>query len=909
MSILHTLMYRIHECIGRSENGDALVSSSLYSLGKWAARHRRWVFVVWISILVALGAGTLATGIDLDDGVSIPGTESQEALDTLRATFPEISGANAQVVILAPEGKSVHDPDIKAPIDRAVDELAATDGVMQVLSPYDTQFAKGMISDTNQAAIIQVQMNESMTEVPAETKDAIAQITADLAQALPEGSLASYGGELFANAMPELSITEAIGVIVALIVLIITLGSLRAAGMPLLNALVGVGVALLLILILAAFVPINSTTPMLALMLGLAVGIDYALFIVARHQDQLREGMDVDESIGRALATAGSAVVFAGLTVMIALVGLGVAGIPFLTTMGVAAAAAVGFTVLVSLTFIPALLGWGGERLRPKRRKRANAASTAGRSDKFFRTWVRAATKWPVVTIVLVLAGTLAVAAPALHLRLALPDAASLPKDDPARVTYEVVGEHFGEGFNGPLIVTGSILTSTDPLGLIDGVVEEVSRLDGVDQVLLATPNPKADTAIIQVVPKGAPDSDETKELVHDLRAMQPEILEKYNFDLAVTGFTAIGIDVSEKLGAALLPFALVVVGLSLILLTMVFRSIAVPIKATIGYLLSVAAAFGAVALVFEDGLMAGILGVAKLGPVLSFMPIVVMGVLFGLAMDYQVFLATRIREDYVHTGDARASIESGFVGAAKVVTAAAIIMVAVFVAFVPTGDVNIKPIALGLAVGVFVDAFLVRMTLVPAVLRLLGDRAWWIPQWLDRRMPSFDVEGEGISQELALANWPTPDNDDAIVTEGLADRDRIIDGVTLAVPRGGTAVVEAHTRGQLTTLLLTLAGRRPVHEGKVKVAGYVLPSRASTVRRRVGYVNVPVHGTRAVAEVAAEKPEILLLDGMGDLAPSDAAEVERILSEHPVETVITGVVRTHTPADGSSTLVGAVQP
>src|SRR5699024_5923360 len=314
-------------------------------------------------------------------------------------------------------------------------------------------------------------------------------------------------------------------------------------------------------------------------------------------------------------------VVFAGLTVMIALLGLGVAGIPFLTTMGVAAAAAVGVAVLVSLTLIPALLASAGERLRkaPRksgrspRAKEETAGGNSGRSDRFFRGWVRAATRWPVVTIVVVLAGVIAVAAPALHLRLALPDAASLPEDDPARVTYELVAEHFGGGFNGPLIVTGSILTSTDPLGLMHALSSELEALEG------------------------APDSQETKYLVHALRAMHDRIEAEYNFDLSVTGFTAIGIDVSEKLGAALLPFGIVVAGLSLVLLTMVFRSIAVPIKATVGYLLSVAAAFGAVALVFEDGVLAGALGVARLGPVLSFMPIVVMGVLFGLAMDYQV--------------------------------------------------------------------------------------------------------------------------------------------------------------------------------------------------------------------------------------------------------------------------------
>src|SRR5699024_2244137 len=276
---------------------------------------------------------------------------------------------------------------------------------------------------------------------------------------------------------------------------------------------------------------------------------------------------------------------------------------------------------------------------RKPRRSRQNAepaTATAGKTDAFFRGWVRAATRLPVVTIVVILIGVIALAAPALHLRLALPDAAALPEGEPARVTYELVEEQFGEGFNGPLIVTGSIVTSTDPLGLMDDLTEEIEALDGVDQVLLATPNPSVDTGIIQVIPSGAPDSQETKDLVHDLRAMHDRIESEYNFDLSVTGFTAVGIDVSEKLGAALIPFGIVVVVLSLILLTMVFRSVAVPIKATVGYLLSVASAVGAVALVFEDGVLADALGGARLGPVISFMPFVAMGVLCGLAMDYQ---------------------------------------------------------------------------------------------------------------------------------------------------------------------------------------------------------------------------------------------------------------------------------
>jgi len=860
------------------------VSSALYSLGRWAAHSRRKVFAGWFALLIVLGGMVALFADGLDDGVSIPGTESQEALDTLAATFPQVSGASAQIIVVAPEGQTVHETAIVDPITDAVTKLDEMEAVAQAASPFDEMLGDGAISDDERAAIITVQMADGMTDVTPEVKDDLTNVADDLSGALPAGTQSAIGGELFSNEFPGVSISELLGVVIALIVLIVTLGSFIAAGMPLLNAFIGVGVSTLLIFAATAFGQINSTTPMLSLMLGLAVGIDYALFIVARHQDQLRSGVELHESIGRAVATAGSAVVFAGITVMIALLGLGVAGIPFLTTMGVAASAAVGVAVLVSLTLLPALLGAAGMRLAPGHKRSEPKPS---RSAGFFRAWVRVATRRPILAIIAILAVVGIAAFPALHLRLALPDASALAEDDPARVTYELVSDNFGPGFNGPLIVTGSLITSTDPVGLIESVATEIEDLDGVADVPLATPNETADTGIIQVVPAGAPDSQQTKDLVNELRDLQPRILDEYNFDLSVTGFTAVGIDVSDKLGSALLPFSIVVVGLSLVLLTMVFRSIAVPIKATLGFLLSVGAAFGVVTLVFEDGFMNTILNVARLGPIISFMPIVVMGVLFGLAMDYQVFLVSRIREDYVHTGDARRSIETGFVSTAKVVTAAAVIMVAVFLAFVPEGDSNIKPIALGLAVGVFVDAFLVRMTLVPAVLQLLGDRAWWIPRWLDRIMPSFDVEGEGITHELELQDWPTPDNTDLVVAAevSLADPQQpaavIYRDISFSIPQGSNAFIRAESPEELSAVLLTISGRLTPDSGALKTCGYVLPTRARAVRSRVGYLYLPEAGRAGIRELLAESPQVLILDGADDLDQYTATQVQRELAQH----------------------------
>lgn len=863
------------------------MSSLLYRLGRRVYRAHRLVAVLWLLIVAAGGGGALLLNQGTDNTFSIPGTQSQTALDQLERTFPQVSGTSARYVVIAPDGGSVQDADVKGPVSEAVTALGDVNEVAAVTDPYSDSVS-GTISEAGNALVITTQMDGSATTTSTASRDALTAEATTLQDALPAGSMVSLGGDLFAQNLPGVTITEAIGLVVALVVLVLTFGSFAAAGMPLMTALLGVALSMSAIFIATRFASISSTTPLLALMLGLAVGIDYALFIISRHQDQLRQGMDPEESTARATATAGSAVVFAGLTVIIALVGLSVAGIPFLTTMGIAAAGGVAIAVIIALTLTPALLGFAGGRLRPKDRRAKKRAAKAARIDPkapedtaapslgghadvphgFFRSWVRVVTRFPIVTIIAVI-GVLGVASiPALSLRLALPDAGYQAEGTPARTTYDLLAENFGAGYNGPLIVTGTIIGSTDPLGLMNDLKGEIEKLDGVASVPLATPNETADTGIIQVIPEGGPDSEATKALVAEIRDKHDDFQRQYGVDLAVTGQTAVGIDISDTLAKALLPFGLLVVGLSLVLLTMVFRSLWVPIKATLGYLLSVGASFGAVAAVFEWGWFSHALHVDKTGPIISFMPIILMGVLFGLAMDYEVFLVSRMREDYVHGRPARAAVESGFVGSAKVVTAAAVIMFSVFAAFVPEGDTNIKPIALGLAVGVFVDAFIVRMTLVPAVLHLLGDRAWHMPRWLDRILPSFDVEGEGLTKELALADWPEPGATDAIAAEGLC-----LDGpdgpvyrdVSLRVAAGSSLVVHGPHRSGRTALLLSIAGRLAPDSGRLKVAGLVVPIRSAAVRGKVGLVRLagvadPVAEVRSALESA---PPILVLDDL----------------------------------------------
>ncbi len=843
------------------------MSTLLYVLGRWAYRHPWRVLSSWLLILVLAGGGAALFQQGTDNSFSIPGTEAQSGLQELQRTFPQVSGTSAQLIVVAPDGTKVSDDPYRSQIESTINQLEDVEGVIAVSDPFGTT-VQGLVSDDDQAALIRFQFAGQSTSVSADTKSDLAQIAEDLRTALPADAQVALGGDLFSTALPQLSIVEAFGLLVALIVLIVTFRSVVVAGLPLITALLGVGIAMALIFVATSFATISSTTPLLALMLGLAVGIDYSLFIISRQQDQVRAGVDPEEAAARATGTAGSAVVFAGVTVLIALIGLSFAGIPFLTTMGIAAAVAVAIAVGIAVTLTPALLGFvkgrvAGWPARPRRGRRA-AATGAGASDAAAaggaasstprpNRWVMLVTRHPIVTTVAVVVSLGALAIPAGSLALALPNAGMLPESNQARSSYDLTAEHFGAGANGPLIMTGTIVTSTDPLTLMKNVGDDIAKIPGVKSVALATPNETADTGIVQIVPETGPDDPATAELVRELRSQHDRILDEYGVDLKVTGFTAVAIDISDRLAAALLPFGIFVVGLSLVLLTVVFRSIWVPLKAAAGYLLSVAAAFGVVALVFEHGVFSDLIHVSKEGPVISFMPIILMGVLFGLAMDYEVFLVSRMREDYVHGRRARdgradrataiAAVRSGFTASARVVTAAAVIMFAVFAAFVPEGDVNIKPIAVGLAAGIAIDAFLIRMTLVPAVMALLGEKAWWMPRWMHRVLPHLDIEGEAVERELSLADWPEPNSTAAITAEGLSlhafgtrpgrDADPLR-GVDLRVSYGDSIIVSAPTE-TARALLLVLAGRVTPTGGRVRVAGHLIPERGAWVRKHVG--------------------------------------------------------------------------
>ncbi|MCK8436560.1 MMPL family transporter [Streptomyces sp. D2-8] len=718
----------------------------LHRLGRSAYRHRKLVLGIWLVVLAALVTCVSVFGAKLDDRFTVPGTESQRALDTLGTTLPEASGADAQIVFTAPEGHRVTEKSYGTVIARFESAAAKAPQVGTVIGPG----ASGAVSADRTTAIVQVQYSQQRAEVRASSLDAIEQA----AEAAERSGLKTFvGGSVFGSNGVHIGPSEIIGVVVALVVLVVTFGSLLAAGMSLLPALLGVAVGLTGLLALSPAVGISSTAVTLALMLGLAVGIDYVLFILSRHRQQLARGMDPQESMALANGTAGSAVVFAGSTVIIALAALGVIGIPFLTTMGLGAAGAVLVAVLAAITLLPAIAGFAGARLTPQRggkaaQRAAGPDASTGRAALGAR-WVKTAVARPWLTLLGVVGILTALALPAADLRLALPDNGSAPVSSTERKAYDVVSDKFGPGFNGPLLV----LTETgDNSGAQAGAqaAQRLAALKGVKAVLPPQPTRDRAQSVIQVVPETGPDSARTDRLVRDIRAAAPGIHEATGASVAVTGTTAVNIDVSNRLSDSLLPFIAIVVGLSLILLTMVFRSLVIPLKAAVGFLLSVAASLGTVVALFQWGWLADTFGLAHTGPVVSFLPIILIGVLFGLAMDYEVFLVSGMREEWVHTGRARRSVTEGARHSVRVVTAAALIMFTVFAGFFPLDDALIKPIAFALAVGVAIDAFAVRLTLVPAVLALAGRHAWWLPAWLGRVLPDLDVEGTSLQKTPA---------------------------------------------------------------------------------------------------------------------------------------------------------------
>ncbi|MEV8254631.1 MMPL family transporter [Rhodoglobus sp. NPDC076762] len=595
------------------------------------------------------------------------------------------------------------------------------------------------VSDDGATALGLITFDSELLDLSEETKN---EITGVLDNVDIEGVTVDYSSTLTLSTDGLLGIGEIIGVLLAGVVLLVLFRSFLPATLPIVSSIIGVGVGVAGSLAFSGVVDMTSVTPILGVMLGLAVGIDYTLFIVQRHRRQLAAGMELHESIGLANGTSGNAVLFAGSTVLVALLALNVSGIPFLGVMGTVGAVCVLISVLIAVSLTPALLALLGKRVL-SRKARANI----GHESHVLPPARAMRTSRAVVMLIVATLGLLIVAIPALSMRLGLPDGSSEPADSTQYRTYTAIAEEFGAGQNGTLLVTATL-----PAGVAEGaeletqadLADQLLAVDDVEAVAPIGVSDDRDYFAFQVVPVEGPTSVSTGELVHELRDSSPLAGD---IELGVAGSASGNIDISEKLANVLPLYLAVVVGLSLIILILVFRSLLVPMIATAGYVLSLLAAFGAMVAVYQWGWLGTVFGVTDPGPLLNFAPIIIMGVLFGLAMDYQLFLVSGMREAYIHGVPAKAAVMSGLRSGRAVVTAAAIIMIAVFGGFVFSHLAIVRPLGFGLAIGVLFDAFVVRMMLVPALMHLFGKSVWWLPRWLDRILPSVDVEGSALER------------------------------------------------------------------------------------------------------------------------------------------------------------------
>lgn len=796
----------------------------LYRLGKFCFERAWWVIASWLLVLAMVGVLAVNFMAPISDGVSIPGTDAQKALDRMGELFPDAGKGSGKVVFAVEEGKTIQEHEAK--ITTLLDDIKKADGVAGVVSPFENPMA---ISDDKRIAYAQVQLEQGGNEVGKAT---LAPIEENVVESRSNDLSIEMGGDLVSSAPGEiLGIGEIVGVLVALLVLVLTLGSLISAGMPIITAIMAIGVSMGGLFALGQVIDISTTTPVLAVMLGLAVGIDYSLFIISKYRHYLLEGYSSQEAVAKTSSTAGNAVVFAALTVVIALSALAVVQIPFMTTMGLAGAATIAISALVAVTLIPALLRLAGEKVfGRKTRQVVKAAQKRGVHEShmpshntFWYRWGAMIAKHPVITLALGVVVIGAIAWPVRSLQLGLPTDEYAATSSTQRKAYDLLKEGFGVGFNAPLLVVAenvptvsekdkaavrssieatynkeiekrtaevqaqfeqraANVTTTDEAMIlqqdmlkaqeegerqkaavskqIEAHIAQYSKLyqlkkiadtlatekrDVISQALPALVTSDGSKGLIQIIPKMAPSDPATGELIADLRnpSMTDALAGSQQVTFAVTGTTALEMDINKKLTEALPIYLAVVVGLSLVLLIVAFRSILVPIKATLGFLLSVLAMFGALVAVFQWGWF----GISDApGPIVSFIPIIAIGILFGLAMDYEFFLVSSMHETYQRKNDAKLAVVNGFGMGAKVVTAAGVIMVAVFAGFITNHDATVQAIGLGLAVGILVDAFIVRMHIVPAIMTLLGRSAWWLPKWLDRIVPHISIEGEEVS-------------------------------------------------------------------------------------------------------------------------------------------------------------------
>jgi RND superfamily putative drug exporter len=706
----------------------------LRSLALWCYRRRRTVLATWLVVLVAFVAVSKVVGGHYSQSLRLPGTESQKASDLLDAEFPSRSGDSGQVVVAASDVRAAA---VKARVTALLGDIARVSGVADVVSPYaDSPAAARQISRDGTVAYATIDFTLSTEQIHQATTDRIISL-ADHARS--PGVRVELGGNMFETGGAPGG-TAAIGLLAAIVILLLTFGSVLAMGLPILIALFGIGTGLSLVAVLSHVLSTPDFTSELASMIGIGVGIDYALFIVTRYRQGLHDGLEPESAVVLAIDTAGRAVLFAGVTVVISLFGLFLMGVEFVRGLAAGASVTVALVMIASVTLLPAVLGFCGHAIDRLAVPGLHRRENAHRKSVWFR-WSRVVQRRPWVAAIGALVVLVVLAVPLFGMHLGFSDAGNDPKSTTTRQAYDLLAKGFGAGFSGPLVLAAELSPKGDA-AVLSQLVVDVSRTPGVVAVSPAQVSPSGAAAVIQVIPSSSPQSLQTVSLIHNLRKhVIPAALANSQTKVYVGGFTASGVDVSDRFSSRLALFIGAVLALSFLLLMAVFRSLLVPLKAVVMNLLSIGAAYGVVVTVFQNGHFGSLIGSNGTGPIAPFIPMMLFAIVFGLSMDYEVFLLSRIREEYDRTGDNALAVADGLAATARVITAAALIMITVFASFILGDNQVVKLFGLGLAFAIFIDASVVRMVLVPATMELLGAANWWFPKWLDRIVPRLHVE------------------------------------------------------------------------------------------------------------------------------------------------------------------------
>jgi RND superfamily putative drug exporter len=736
---------------------DPGVTAPLYAIGRFCSRHHWPTIAAWVIAAVVLVLVGQASGDKTNDNLTLPGTGSTRATELLEDNLPEQAyGSNP----LAFESKAgpLTEPKYAKAIEESIVRLNAMHEVNSAISPLSKEGVEaGLLSKDKTVAYTPVILGVGPGELTEEQAKAVLNAADPAERAGLEPSVGSYVGQQLSK--PDTGISDAIGIAAAIVILLFAFGTATAMVMPIGSAIIGLAISLSVIRLLENAIEVPSVAATLATMIGLGVGIDYALFIVTRHKLQLAEGMDLRESIARATATAGGAVVFAGFTVVIALCSLSFAGIPLVSTLGFTAAIAVVVAVCAAATLLPAMLGALGPHINSMRVP-GTSADPDDSEPHGWRKWARGVARRPWRSALAALIVLIVLALPIFQLELGQNDLSALPKSTTARQNYDQLTKGFGPGLNGPLLVTAKFKTQGEAQKVLPGLEKQVGAANDVAAVAEPSFDEAGTVAVFTVISKSAPWADETVSLVERLRDTTiPEALRGTGTVAYVGGQTAGYIDLASQIADKLPLMIAIVVGLSFIVLLLAFRSLLVPVKAAAMNLLSVAAAYGVVTAVFQLGWGASLIGLDHPIPIVSFVPLLMFAILFGLSMDYEVFLLTQMREHYRQNEDEKEAVIEGLANTGRVITSAAAIMVCVFTSFVLNGNPIVKEFGVGLAVAIAIDSTLVRCLLVPAVMVLLGRWAWWMPRWLDRFIPHISIEGEDFfakrDAELAAAKEP----------------------------------------------------------------------------------------------------------------------------------------------------------